>query len=167
MDEALLLRKEGITAPILVLGASRPEDAAIAAEYNIALTVFRSEWLERVKQGKDFFLVRSLYIFKFDTGMGRLGIQTEEELASCLGAIEDSPFFFFLEGAYTHFATADSVDVSYFEGQYARFFLQQLEWMKERDVHPPLIHCANSAASLRFFRSVFSIQSASGLLCTV
>ncbi|WP_342048405.1 alanine racemase [Bacillus sp. OTU530] len=153
LDEALLLRKEGITAPILVLGASRPEDAAIAAEYNIALTVFRSEWLEQVKQGKDFASPLSLH-FKFDTGMGRLGIQTEEELASCLGAIEDSPFFF-LEGAYTHFATADSVDVSYFEGQYARF-LQQLEWMKERDVHPPLIHCANSAASLRFSQCIFN-----------
>ena len=32
LDEALALRKKGIAAPILVLGASRPEDVNIAAQ---------------------------------------------------------------------------------------------------------------------------------------
>lgn len=32
LDEAIVLRKKGITAPILVLGASRPEDVKLAAE---------------------------------------------------------------------------------------------------------------------------------------
>ena len=45
LDEALILRKSGIKAPILVLGATRPRDAGLAARFNISLTVFQIEWL--------------------------------------------------------------------------------------------------------------------------
>lgn len=38
LDEALSLRYQGITEPILVLGAIRPEDAELAAEQNISIT---------------------------------------------------------------------------------------------------------------------------------
>ena len=50
IDEAILLRKKGIKAPILVLGASRPEDISVAAQYDITLTVFQADWLRYVKE---------------------------------------------------------------------------------------------------------------------
>ena len=45
LDEAIVLRKKGITVPILVLGYCPPEYAHIAATNNISLTVFQKEWL--------------------------------------------------------------------------------------------------------------------------
>lgn len=41
LDEAMSLRKQGVNAPILVLGASRVTDVPLAAEENITLTVFQ------------------------------------------------------------------------------------------------------------------------------
>ena len=54
-----------------------------------------------------------------------------------------------LEGVYTHFATADEVETSYFDKQY-NTFLEQLSWLKEFGVDPKFVHTANSAATLRF-----------------
>ena len=45
LDEAISLRRGGITAPILVLGATRPKDVKIASQLDISLTVFHKEWL--------------------------------------------------------------------------------------------------------------------------
>ena len=51
MDEAIALRNKGITAPILVLGATRPEDVNTAAKYRrLPLTVFQLEWMEGSKK---------------------------------------------------------------------------------------------------------------------
>ncbi|OLN21822.1 alanine racemase [Domibacillus antri] len=142
LDEALSLRKAGITAPILVLGASRPENAGIAAEHNISLTVHDNEWLKHVQIERDQTL--RIHI-KCDTGMGRLGVKTAAELQSVIDELNGSPSYLF-EGVFTHFATADEIDTSYFEQQLSAFQLL-VSSMSEK---PPYIHCANSAASLRF-----------------
>ena len=46
LDEALVLRRAGITVPILVLGPSPPRDVNVAAENDVALTVFQKEWVD-------------------------------------------------------------------------------------------------------------------------
>lgn len=153
LDEALSLREAGITAPILVLGATRPEDVNIAALHRITLTVFQAEWLEQAKRVWESAEPLHLH-FKFDSGMGRIGIHTKEELAACIEALRDAPSFE-LEGAFTHFATADEINTAYFEKQYKRF-LEQLQWLEEMKGRPQLVHCANSAAGLRFADRVFN-----------
>ncbi|WP_060788828.1 alanine racemase [Geobacillus zalihae] len=151
LDEALALRKKGIDAPILVLGASRPEDVALAAEHRIALTVFRSDWLEKASSLYNGSTPIHFHL-KMDTGMGRLGVKDEEETKRIAALIDRHPPFV-LEGVYTHFATADEVNTDYFSYQYARF-LHMLDWLPLR---PPLVHCANSAAALRFSDRAFNM----------
>jgi alanine racemase len=142
MDEALALRKKGITAPILVLGASRPGDVNIAAEEGIILTVFQKEWLEKAKEvlKKDAALL--LHI-KIDTGMGRIGIRTVEELKSVERLITEDPRLQ-LHGIYTHYATADELDDTYFNRQLASF----KGMLSALDQLPPIVHSSNSAAAL-------------------
>lgn len=144
LDEALTLRKKGITAPILVLGVCRPEDVEVAVINNITLTVFDEEWLRQA--GGYLSKEQKLIIhIKLDTGMGRLGIRSQQSLMEIERmTLEDSRFL--LEGVYTHFATADELDLSYFEQQLARF-QEMLTWLKEL---PEFIHSSNSAAALRF-----------------
>jgi alanine racemase len=150
MDEAIALRNKGISAPILILGAARPEDAHVAAQFHLTLTVFQKEWLEEAKKhlGADERL--SLHI-KVDTGMGRLGVRSSEELRTVEDIITADKRFYF-EGIFTHFATADELDTKYFEEQFARFE-KMLSTLKER---PKYIHSSNSAAAIRFPKTYFN-----------
>ncbi|MBE4909668.1 alanine racemase [Bacillus luteolus] len=150
LDEALSLRQQNIQAPILVLGAVRPEDLKIAAENNITLTVFQADWLKEARERSSFKEPVSFHL-KFDTGMGRLGIKDQTEVNELLNMIEEDDQLT-LEGAYTHFATADELDTTYFNHQYERF-VEMVEWLP---VRPKIIHCGNSATGFRFPEKVFN-----------
>jgi len=142
LDEALTLRKKGITAPILVLGACRPEDAWIAAENDITLTVFQTEWLRQAV--KSLRTQLSIHL-ELDTGMGRLGIHDKETFVELQNIVKSEPHIY-VEGVYTHFSTSDELDLNYFEKQMSRF-QEMLTWLDEK---PKFLHSGNSAATLRF-----------------
>lgn len=144
LDEALSLRRKGITAPILVLGASRPQDVCLAVEHQITLTVFQTNWLNEAQAYlKDTDRLK-LHV-KLDTGMGRIGICSSEELQALEKMIVDDKRLEF-EGVFTHFSTADEINTDYFQQQLTRFQAMISLLTKE----PKYIHCSNSAASLRF-----------------
>ncbi|KPL58296.1 alanine racemase [Rossellomorea vietnamensis] len=150
LDEAISLRRGGISAPILVLGATRPKDVKIASQLDISLTVFHKEWLEEAERqlSKEDHL--NLHI-KCDTGMGRIGVRTAEELKGVEEYICFHPQFK-LEGIFTHFATADELNDDYLDEQLRRFeyMLEQLESL------PAYIHSSNSAATLRKTNTLFN-----------
>ncbi|MFP5110004.1 alanine racemase [Neobacillus sp. C211] len=150
MDEAIALRKKGITAPILVLGAARPEDVQVAAKFNITLTVFQKEWLQdaiKHLKAED----RISFHIKVDTGMGRIGVRSLPELIAIEQIISENVQFI-LEGIYTHFATADELDETYFRQQLA-LFDSMANGLKEQ---PKYIHSSNSAAALRYPSAYFN-----------
>ncbi|MGF6952875.1 alanine racemase [Neobacillus sp. B4I6] len=150
MDEAIALRKKGITAPILVLGAARPEDVQVAAKFNITLTVFQKEWLQdAIKHLKTED--RISFHIKVDTGMGRIGVRSLLELTAIEQIISENDQFI-LEGIYTHFATADELDETYFRQQLA-LFDSMANGLKEQ---PKYIHSSNSAAALRYPSAYFN-----------
>ncbi len=142
LDEAVALRKKGITSPILVLGMCRPEDVRIASEYQISLTVFQKQWLREAKAVLPSGARLTIHV-KLDTGMGRLGVRDKDELKELESLIKDNPGFY-LEGVYTHFATADELDFTYFEQQMKRF----QEMISCFEARPEFIHTSNSAAAL-------------------
>jgi alanine racemase len=150
LDEALSLRQQNIQAPILVLGATRPEDMKIAAENNITLTVFQADWLKEARERNTLKKPVSFHV-KFDTGMGRLGLKDRSEINQLLEILNEDEMFR-LEGAYTHFATADELDDTYFNQQYDQF-LEMVGWLPNR---PDIIHCGNSATGLRFPERLFN-----------
>lgn len=150
MDEAIALRNKGITAPILVLGATRPQDVKVASKYNITLTVFQEEWLHEAEK----YLpqeAKVLVHIKVDTGMGRIGVRSSEELKAIEKVLSHDERFF-LEGIFTHFATADELDTSYFEQQLSRF--EKIISVLEKQ--PKYIHSSNSAAAIRFPKAYFN-----------
>ncbi|MFC0612309.1 alanine racemase [Scopulibacillus daqui] len=154
LDEAVELRLAGIEAPILVLGRARPEDVLTAVKYHISLTVYQAEWLEEAMR----FYKKNDPVFlhlKLDTGMGRLGIRDEQSLSRFARKLKEDNRFV-LEGVYTHFATADEDDESYFNEQYQRF-KTGLSWLKKENINPNMIHCGNSAASLKHPDKMFNL----------
>ncbi|MDR7240375.1 alanine racemase [Neobacillus drentensis] len=150
MDEAIALRNKGITAPILVLGASRPEDVQVASKFDITLTVFQMEWLLDAVKNLHSNDKISLHI-KIDTGMGRIGVRNVSELTAIEQIISENDQFI-LEGIYTHFATADELDENYFRQQLA-LFERMIQGLKKQ---PKYIHSSNSAAALRYPNANFN-----------
>lgn len=154
LDEALELRSHGIEAPILILGRTAPEDVPIALSENFRLTVFQTSWLQEVSQYVPAHKKLPVHI-KVDTGMGRFGLSSEEEFAEFLQEVKRHPFIN-VEGIYTHFATADHMDTSYYEKQQRRFH-ERLRQAQALIGDIPYIHCGNSAAALRFPKECFNM----------
>ncbi len=154
LDEAMSLRKQGITAPILVLGASRVSDLPLAAKEKITLTVFQKEWVEEAVSAYDDAQLETVNLhLKLDTGMGRIGVRTKEEVAHIMKLTEKAPHLQ-MEGVYTHFATADELQSQYVEQQFKRFDVMLDEITKHYNI--PLVHCGNSATTLRFPTRIFN-----------
>ncbi|MFB1082991.1 alanine racemase [Jeotgalibacillus sp. JSM ZJ347] len=149
LDEALFLRKHGFTAPILVLGATRPEDAGLAAANHIRLTVFSIDWIRSARAFLDTHIL-NIHL-KTDTGMGRLGFTDPEEVAEAERLASDSSNLE-VEGVYTHFATADELDRTYADQQHERF-LKVLDVFQQK---PPMIHASNSAGAFLRDNSAFN-----------
>ncbi|MCE7794144.1 alanine racemase [Salipaludibacillus sp. CUR1] len=155
LDEAIALRKAGVDAPLLVLGLIRPEDVQKAAELDITITIFQKEWLDRaagyLSEGDEV----TCHI-KFDSGMGRIGLRTREEKEELIKSFQAAPNFK-VEGLYTHLATADEIDLSYYEKQQQRFshMIKEFEELYGEEVK--LKHCGNSAAALRFGTQCYNL----------
>ncbi|HET7579385.1 MAG TPA: alanine racemase [Bacillales bacterium] len=154
LDEAVELRQNGIQAPILVFGWVRPEDAWLAAKHDISLTVYQNKWLLQAERLCPGGIQLNVHL-KLDTGMGRIGAREKEEIRQVVKEILDNSCFR-LQGTYTHFATADEKDTSYFTKQY-ECFRTMLSWLSDWGAHPEIIHCANSATALNFPDKVFNL----------
>ncbi|WP_342501250.1 alanine racemase [Bacillus sp. FSL W7-1582] len=153
LDEAISLRNKGIKAPILVLGAVPSEYVKVAVRYNVIMTAYSIDWLrEVVKVMKGQMGQPIRFHLKIDSGMNRLGVKTIEQVSEVKELVHDHSFLQ-LEGVFTHFATADEKDENYFGMQVDTFktLLQPLHTDKL------LIHCANSAAGLRFKDTLFNM----------
>ncbi|RZT14496.1 alanine racemase [Fictibacillus sp. BK138] len=155
LDEALALRKQGISAPILVMNRIRPEYVSLAAENEISITVFQKGWLDEASEFlKETDKVLNIHL-KLDTGMGRVGITEEEELHDISLLIQDSSACE-IEGVFTHFATADEWESELFDIQRKRF-INQLDLLKTWGITPKYVHSANSAAALRKVEGPFNL----------
>ncbi|MGN7946158.1 alanine racemase [Bacillus sp. 22446] len=153
LDEAISLRNKGVKAPILVLGAVPSEYVKVAVRYNVIMTAYSIDWLrEVVKVMKGQMGQPIRFHLKIDSGMNRLGVKTIEQVSEVKELVHDHSFLQ-LEGVFTHFATADEKDENYFGMQVDTFktLLQPLHTDKL------LIHCANSAAGLRFKDTLFNM----------
>ena len=151
LDEALSLRGQGIDAPILVLGAVPPEYVGIAAEHRITVTAYSVRWLKDVLGFIGSVSVPLDFHLKIDTGMGRLGCKTEEEIKEMMDMTEASDKLN-CRGVFTHFATADEKETDYFNMQLDRF----KELIKPLPLDRLMVHSSNSAAGMRFKEQLFN-----------
>lgn len=154
LDEAIQLRKCGITTPILILGYTQPKNAKALIEYDIMPNCYTKELAIAMSDaGKKLGKCGSIHI-KIDTGMGRVGYQfgDDEEInqKTIAEIIEISKLpNIKIDGIFTHFSVADDDDDDYTRIQYNNF-LKLCNIVAESGVEIPIRHCCNSAATLRF-----------------
>ncbi len=155
IEEGIQIRKAGIDVPVLIFGYTHPELAADLLAYELTQTVYSltsAQALSRTAAPQRKTIKIHL---KVDTGMGRLGLlphkfQPDKSVAINANAIEETLAIaglegLELEGIFTHFATADSVDKSYAEGQ-LDLFMNYLNRLRTAGLETPVRHAANSAA---------------------
>ena len=148
VSEATPLREAGVNAPILVFGYVPLWQMREAVRLGLTITLYSVESAQALSRAA-LALGQTVKVHvKVDTGMGRLGIRAEqvEEIVTLMREIRGLPGLE-LEGVFTHFAMADTLDQAHARIQLARFqnVLQVLEAVGMR---PPLVHAANSAATI-------------------
>lgn len=140
------LRESGITSPILILGYTPAADIEVLIKNDLTQTVCSYEMAEYIsyeasKLGKTV----NIHI-KVDTGMGRIGFLSQPQSVEEIKKIAELPNIN-MEGIFTHFSTSDEEDTTYTKDQWS-IFLGFLHELSEVGIEIPLIHAANSAATL-------------------
>lgn len=157
VDEAVALRKAGITLPVLVLGYSPPERVPEAIAHGFSLAIHDPQLIEGyAAQARAMGQVVRVHA-KFDSGMGRLGVFPEDGLAFVQRICQTVGLE--LEGAFTHLARADEPAEQTTGWQIERF-TRLVSALEEAHLRPPLVHAANSAAALYFPAARFDIVRA-------
>ncbi len=146
IDEALELRENGITAPVLILGQIFRQDYAAAIENDITCTVIDIVTAQGIsKKAQELGKTAKVHI-KIDTGMGRIGFQPDEngeKLIKSIFALDN----IYIEGAFTHFANADSADKTSAKLQKKKF-LDFTDKLINEGCKFPIRHMYNSASAM-------------------
>lgn len=153
IDEAILLRENGIDCPILILSYTVPSRFYELIKFRLVQTVFSTEYgllLENYLKSTNALLDVQLMI---DTGMHREGIlydKGQQELEDIKRLYRSD--FLHVVGIYTHFSVADSriiEDMDYTRKQEA-LFQTLLQALCTDGIHPGMTHVQNSPAVLNY-----------------
>lgn len=144
LDEAVVLRTEGIKKPILVLGCVFPDQYMAMLKHDIRMNVYTEEMAEAISQMAAREGMTAYMHIKLDTGMARLGFDISENSVAAIERISKMKNVK-MEGIFTHFAKADETDKSFTQKQ-MKDFSRMVDKLKEKNVSFQYEHCANSAA---------------------
>ncbi len=146
IDEAVELRENGIDTPILILGQIFRQDYATAIENHITCTVVDLVTAQGIsKKATEMGKVAKVHI-KIDTGMGRIGFQPDEDGEKQIKSIFDLENIS-IEGAFTHFANADSTDKTSANEQKQKF-IEITDKLINDGYNFPVRHMYNSASAM-------------------
>jgi len=145
IEEAAVLRKAKVTAPILILSQPRLDDFDAAVHYDLRLTVYSADGIEAasaaaVAEGKPARLH-----LKVNTGMNRVGA-APGDIVDLARLVADRPELE-LEALWTHCAVADEPDHPFTTEQLA-VFGHVVAALDAEGLRPPMLHAANSAAAI-------------------
>ena len=148
IGEAVVLRKNGIKKPILILGCVFPDEYETMIEHDIRAAVYTEQMAEAMSETAVRMGKKAYFHIKVDTGMGRIGFQVNEESADVIERISRLPNVC-IEGMFTHFAKADEKDKTYTLQQHEKFMWMKAE-MEKRNISISYFDCDNSAGIIDF-----------------
>jgi alanine racemase len=154
LDEGIALRAAGITASIVILGPLFQEQIRDVIAHRLTPVISDRSLLPILAQAAGSLSNAYPIHLKVETGMGRLGLATDELLA--LADSGQLPVSLQVEGLMTHFADSDGPTNSQTEHQLA-LFQNVVNGVAARGLCIPLIHAANSGAAVRYPTSHYSL----------
>ena len=154
LEEGILLRRLGITGPIIVLGGIWGDQILHYLQHDLTMTASSVERLQQIDAVAGQSGLKAKVHLKIDTGMERIGVHyysahlLQEAALKCRN-VE-------VEGICSHFANADSGDLSHARLQLERFD-EVLRFYERRSLPMPMRHIANSAAVLQLPESYLDL----------
>ena len=151
LSEAIKLRENGVTSPILVLGYSHHSVCCELVRYDVIQTVFSCRDAEEFsKEALNLGQALKIHI-KTDSGMGRLGFTCHggaDPTAEIIRILELPGLD--VQGIFTHFAVSDITDAEYTNMQFSSFvsLVRHIEALRGKRFI--IKHCANSGAVLNY-----------------
>ena len=161
IDEALELRSAKIKNEILVFSKLQKNNIKLAYEEDIILNLSSFDDINHIESFHLKNKVSPKYHLKFDTGMTRLGFNLDD--AEAIYKSLSKSLHPYIDGVYTHFATADEGDLSYAEKQ-LNDFKMVIEKVENFGMKFKFIHCSNSGAVLNLGKSYFNMVRVGMLL---
>ena len=147
-DEGIELRQAGIKTPIIVMN---PEEHSFESmlEYRLEPNLYSKDIFKKFEQVAKRVAVLAFPVhLKLETGMNRLGFNSEHELAETLSSLSGDNLR--VRSVFSHLAVSDDpVQDDYTIGQYERF-CKMCEIVSDNHPYPFIRHLLNSAGIERF-----------------
>ncbi len=151
VEEGIVLRRAGLTVPVLVLGVLGASELAEALAHGLHVSIGSLDAVEALMSLAPGTPPVGVHL-DVDTGMGRLGV-FPQQVPRVLDALDRRGIS--LDGCYTQLACADDPDPTFTREQLARFHGALAEVHRR---HPHVIvHVANSAAALAHPETLFDM----------
>ena len=152
VEEADLIRKLGITLPILLLSGLYPGQEESVVDLSLTVGVYSEDQLDRLELVATKYEKPISIHIKVDTGMTRFGF-SESEVNDLLKNREQWPHLIF-DGLFSHLSSADNPEDPLTLKQ-IQLFKKMILLSKMSGWNPKCIHLANSAASICFKQALF------------
>jgi alanine racemase len=153
LSEGIELRNNNIKSPILILTPIIKEEAKEVLNYNLSATVASVEAVKALDQAAKILNKKAVIHIKIDTGLNRFGIKPSNAASFLKEIYKHSNII--VEGMFSHFASAYS-DAVYTKKQ-LNIFTKLLKELKHKNLKPPIIHIANSPATIKFSETHFDM----------
>ncbi len=145
LEEAMCLRDDGISAPLVLLGERQPGELEWCVAHDLTVCVNEPNNVRALAKIAANFNKRVPVHLKVHTGMSRYGVRWDEALPLVEQILAQKSLE--LEGVMTHFAQSDETDKTFADLQFARFN-EVLNALAGRKVHVKLRHSCNSGGYL-------------------
>ncbi len=146
VEEGILLREMGVKMPILVLGGVWGNQIPLFLKHNLSITASSIDKLKQIDETSAQMKTKAIVHLKIDTGMERIGVHyyNAEKFLEAAYSYKNIN----VEGIYSHFATAESEDLTFTKLQLERFN-EVLDYYSKHSIKPPIRHISNSGAILQ------------------
>lgn len=156
--EALSLKKIGIQKPIYIMGYVLNGELEAVVQEGFQMVVYNLETLQKLAELCEKYKKEVSTHLKVETGNYRQGILWEE-LETFLDFYRRNPRVK-LAGVSTHFSNIEDTNDPQYARQQLEHFQKFLQRIREAGFQPAYIHCANTAATLLFPETHFTMVRA-------
>jgi alanine racemase len=154
LEEGIELRRVGITQPVLVVAGAYADQLSDFFTHALTPVVHDLDGLRDLEQAVRSRRATLEVHLKIDTGMGRLGLRAAD-CDSWIGALKNLTALK-IAGVFSHFSHAESVEGDYTQRQLT-IFKQVIDQLGAKNIRPPLVHFANSAATITLPAAYFDM----------
>jgi alanine racemase len=155
IDEAAVLRKAGVTAPVICLAYIPLALLEEAAGLDVRLTIYNLETIERLAVFAARLKQTVRVHIKVETGTNRQGVYGEE-LLSLARAVRRHEYLQ-LEGLSTHYANIEDVTQHGFAELQLSQFHSASDLLEHNGISIPIKHTACTAAAILFPKTLFNL----------